>query len=412
MDATRLDALYDEVLDWRHKGVPASAHGLTIGEWIASGPPAPTLPTPLVTISAQALEHNLRAMADWCGERGLALAPHGKATMAPQLWRRQLDAGAVAITVATPFQAGVARRFGVPRILIANQIPDPAALARLSVWTREGTHIGLFSDSEVTIDRVSAAISTTCDVIVELGTPGGRAGARGVEAALAVAARVAAAPNLRLAGVAGYEGSVTSGTDAAAVAAVDDYLGDLATLFAALDFETDRPVVSAGGSAYFDRVAAVLGPLAGRAEVLLRSGSYLIHDHGFYARMTPTARGGDGPKLRPALEGRSQVLSRPEPGLAILDGGRRDFPYDQDLPIPLGCNDSEGREKPLDLGGAQCPQISDQHLFLTGAPEDLEVGDVVRLGLSHPCTSFDKWRLLPVVDEETGRVVDAVRTFF
>jgi D-serine deaminase-like pyridoxal phosphate-dependent protein len=476
MDTTRLAALHDEVLDWRHKGIPAAAHGRTIAEWLASGPPppAPTHPatapppaparstpggpadpiaghdpalargpvapsgtgaaadalarvpgagpprgggpagtrrlttgplaaelsTPVVTLSAQALEHNLRAMAAWCAERNLALAPHGKATMAPQLWRRQLEAGAAAITVATPFQAGVARHFGVPRILVANQIADPAALARLSVWAQNGTHIALFSDSEVTIDRVSAAALTTIDVIVELGTPGGRGGARSVEAALAVAARVAAAPNLRLAGVAGYEGSVASGTDPGSLAAVDDYLGDLATLYAALDFETDRPVISAGGSAYFDRVAAVLGPLAGEAEVLLRSGSYLVHDHGFYARMTPAARGGDGPGFRPALEGRAQVLSRPEPGLAILDGGRRDFPYDQDLPIPLG------------LKGSGCPQISDQHLFLTGAPEDLGVGDIVRLGLSHPCTGFDKWRLIPVVDEETGRVVDAIRTFF
>ncbi|RRR97540.1 alanine racemase [Glycomyces terrestris] len=400
MDTARLAELYDEVLDWRHKGIPASAHGRTIAEWIASGPPTPTLPTPLVTISAQALEHNLHAMAAWCAERGLSLAPHGKATMAPQLWHRQLEAGAAAITVATPFQAGVARRFGVPRILIANQVADPATLAQLSVWAGSGTAIGLFSDSTLTIDRYSAAFSTTIDVIVELGTPGGRAGARGIEAALAVALRVAAAPNLRLAGVAGYEGSVTAGTDPAAIAAVDAYLDDLATLYAALDFEVDRPVVSAGGSAYFDRVAAVLGPLAGEAEVLLRSGSYLVHDHGCYARTTPTARGGDGPHLLPALEGRARVLSRPEPGLAILDGGRRDFPYDQDLPIPLG------------RSGTACPQISDQHLFLTGATEDLRVGDTVRLGLSHPCTSFDKWRLIPVVDDERGVVVDAIHTFF
>nr|BFF23707.1 hypothetical protein GCM10025732_16720 [Glycomyces mayteni] len=83
-------------------------------------------------------------MATWCADRGLALAPHGKATMAPQLWRRQLDAGAAAITVATSFQAGVARHFGVPRIVVANQIADPAELARLSVWAGEGTAIGLF----------------------------------------------------------------------------------------------------------------------------------------------------------------------------------------------------------------------------------------------------------------------------
>jgi D-serine deaminase-like pyridoxal phosphate-dependent protein len=339
-------------------------------------------------------------MAAWCAERNLSLAPHGKATMAPQLWRRQLEAGAAAITVATPFQAGVAHRFGVPRILIANQVADPVAIAQISVWAANGADIGLFSDSESTIDVASAAASTTIDVILEFGAPGGRAGARSIEAALAVAARAAAAPNVRLVGVAGYEGSVASGTDAASIAAVDDYLADLATLYSRVDFETDRPVITAGGSAYFDRIAAILGPLAGEAEVLLRSGSYLLHDHGFYDRMTPAARGGDGPDLLPALEGRARVLSRPEPGLAILDGGRRDFPYDQDLPIPLGLN------------GPECSQISDQHLFLAGAPEDLHVGDVVRLGLSHPCTSFDKWRLIPVVDEETGRVVDAIHTFF
>ncbi|MEU6246149.1 alanine racemase [Glycomyces sp. NPDC047010] len=398
MDTARLDALRDEVLDFRHKGVPAAAHGLTVGEWIASGPPTPTLPTPLVSISDQALEHNLRAMATWCAERGLALAPHGKATMAPQLWRRQLDAGAAAITVATSFQAGVARHFGVPRIVIANQIADPAELARLSVWAGQGTAIGLFSETPLTFVRGTGA--APLDVYVELGSPGGRAGARSIAEALAVAAKIEADPHLRLAGVAGYEGAVASGTDAASIAAVDHYLGDLVTLFEALDFQTDRPVLSAGGSAYFDRVAAILGPLADRAEVLLRSGSYLVHDHGFYARMTPTARGGDGPELRPALEGRSRVISRPETGLAILDGGRRDFPYDQDLPIPLG------------LKGTECPQISDQHLFLTGAVDHLAVGDVVRLGLSHPCTSFDKWLLLPVVDEEAGTVVDAVQTFF
>ncbi|SDE36124.1 alanine racemase [Glycomyces harbinensis] len=414
MDETRLRDLYDDVLDWRFKGMPPThpslqgpaSRGPTVAEWLATGPLAAELETPVVLLSAQALDHNLEAMAAWCAARGLALAPHGKATMAPQLWQRQLGAGAVGITVANPFQAGVAHHFGVPRILIANQVADPAAVARCSLWAREGTRIGLFSDSTQSTDLLSRAATAPIDVLVELGTPGGRAGARTRAAALEVAAAIEAAPNLRLAGVAGYEGAVTAGTDAAALAAVDDYLGELAALFGALDFATDRPVVTAGGSAYFDRVAAVLGPLADRAEVVLRSGSYLVHDHGCYARWTPAARGGDGPELRPALQARSRVLSRPEPGLAILDAGRRDLPFDQDLPIPLGLEGDPGAEP------AHCPQISDQHLFLKGAPGHLAVGDTVALGLSHPCTSFDKWRLIPVVDEETGRVVDAIRTFF
>ncbi|WP_030155413.1 hypothetical protein [Glycomyces sp. NRRL B-16210] len=399
MDDTRLRALREEPLDWRHKSLPAAAHGRTLADWLRDRPQVTDLETPAVVLDAEALDHNLHAMAAWCAARGLALAPHGKATMAPQLWQRQLDAGAVGVTVANAFQAGVARHFGVPRILIANQVADPASLARIAAWAVSGTSIALFADSRAAVEQLAAVATAPVDVLVELGADGGRAGARGIAAALEIAEAVEAAPNLHLAGVAGYEGAVTAGTDAAAIDAVDAYLGDLATLFAALDFATDRPVVSAGGSAYFDRVAAVLGPLAPAAEIVLRSGSYLVHDHGCYARWTPAARGGDGPELRPALTARSRVLSRPEPGLAILDAGRRDLPFDQDLPIPLG------------LDGAVCPQISDQHLFLTGAPEDLAVGDVVRLGLSHPCTSFDKWRLIPVADAD-GVLVDAVRTFF
>ncbi|WP_051392883.1 alanine racemase [Glycomyces arizonensis] len=399
MDDSQLRSLRGEVLDWRHKAVPASAHGRTLSSWLASRPRLDELDTPVMTLSSEALDHNLAAMAAWCADRGLALAPHGKATMAPQLWRRQLDAGAVGITVANLPQSRVARAFGVERVLIANEITSPAGVAWLGEWAREGVSVTVFADSLAAVDVLARAGGGPIEVAVELGAVGGRCGARSVEDAYAVATAVRDAANLRLVGVAGYEGAVTAGTDPAALAAVDAYLEDLAGLFAALDFETDRPMVTAGGSAYYDRVAAVLAPLSGEAEVVLRAGSYLVHDHGFYARIAPAGRGASGPELRPALRARARVLSRPEPELAVLDAGRRDVPFDQGLPLPLG------------IKGAQCSQISDQHLFVTGDVAGLGVGDVVELGLSHPCTSFDKWNLIPVVDGG-GRVVDAVRTFF
>lgn len=398
MDDSRLDGLRDEVLDWRYKAVPAAAHGHTTASWLASGPRLDELDTPLVTLSAEALDHNLTAMAAWCAERGLALAPHGKATMAPQLWRRQLAAGAVGVTVANLPQARVARAFGVERVIVANEITGPAGAAWLGDWARAGADVTVFADSTAAVG-VLAGAGAPIKVAVELGVAGGRGGARSLAEAAASASAVRDDANLRLVGVAGYEGSVTSGTDEAALAAVDAYLGDLAALFASLDFEADRPMVTAGGSAYYDRVAAVLAPLVPEAEVVLRGGSYLTHDHGFYARLAPACRGASGPVLRAALKARARVLSRPEAALAILDAGRRDVPFDQGLPVPLG------------LGGAVCDQISDQHLFLSGEVDRLGVGDVVELGLSHPCTAFDKWNLIPVVDEG-GRVVDAVRTFF
>ena len=63
-------------------------------------------------------------------------------------------------------------------------------------------------------------------------------------------------------------------------------------------------------------------------------------------------------------------------------------------------------------GAIEVTALNDQHAFLYWAGEaPVAVGDVVTLGLSHPCTAFDKWRLVPVVDGG-GVVIEAVETFF
>ena len=83
-----------------------------------------------------------------------------------------------------------------------------------------------------------------------------------------------------------------------------------------------------------------------------------------------------------------------------------------DRPGSLGAVASAlgGPARPLQ---AEVTALNDQHTFLrfTGAAP-CTIGDVVTLGLSHPCTAFDKWRLIPLVDAETGLVREAVETFF
>jgi D-serine deaminase-like pyridoxal phosphate-dependent protein len=150
-------------------------------------------------------------------------------------------------------------------------------------------------------------------------------------------------------------------------------------------------------------------------QVLLRSGSYVVHDDLHYARVTPGARRG-GPALRPAIHVWASVLSRPEPDLVILDAGRRDLPFDLGLPAPQRAVRRSAEVRSVDLGPADVLQLNDQHAFVRVAPGSaVAVGDVVRLGLSHPCTAFDKWRTIAVVDSADGvdpAVVDAVQTFF
>lgn len=392
-------------------------------------------------------------MADWCAAHGVDLCPHGKTTMAPALWLAQLFAGAWGITVANEFQLRVARSYGVPRVHVANSLLRPGGVRWLAAELARdpGWQVSSWVDSVEAVGQVSAALAhppapagtggVRLAVCVELGAPGARTGSRSVAAALEVAAAVRAAPGLRLVGVAGYEGAVVHAGEAA-VPAVDRYLHALAELHQRLEesYETapgEAALVTVGGSAWFDRVVEHLAPLADPAggrgrpvRVLLRSGAYVVHDDAHYREITPSVRSA-GPELRSAMHGWARVLSRPEPGLAILDAGRRDLPFDQDLPIPQvvrgatgavvgpaggGAGSANENGTGVALAEARVTALDDQHAYVALPPDaPLRVGDVVRLGLSHPCTAFDKWTLIPVLDDvdaDRPAVVGLVRTFF
>jgi D-serine deaminase-like pyridoxal phosphate-dependent protein len=168
-------------------------------------------------------------------------------------------------------------------------------------------------------------------------------------------------------------------------------------------------VLSAGGSAYFDRVAErLVRSIAGRtATVVLRSGCYVTHDHGAYSAMAPIV---DRPLL-PALELIATVLSTPEPGTAIVNFGRRDAPFDAGLPIPLWVRSARRVTNAAD--SMWVDRLNDQHAWMRmpdgAAP--VAVGDTVGFGISHPCTAFDKWRRVPLVDDEYA-IIDVLTTRF
>ncbi len=405
----------------------ATPPGRASSDWLAApGVALGELPTPVVTVSEAAVAHNLAAMARWCARAGVDLAPHGKTTMSRALWERQLGAGAWAITVATPWQARVALAWGMPRVLLANEVAHPAAARTLA---QHADRVLVWADSVdgVAILHEAAAAAGTgmpLPVLVDLGAPGGRTGARTVEAAVEVARAVAHAPALRLAGVAGYEGALAHGADERSRAVVVGYLAELDRLHQLLVDDDLYPegverVLTAGGSVYPDLVAEVLGPRhdpVGAAgpptRVVLRSGAYLLHDDGFYRGISPL-HGEDA--LRPALHGWATVISRPEPGLAILDAGKRDLAFDEGLPEPQLRLPRDGGA-PAAIAGARVRALNDQHAFLEIPPHsDLAVGDVVRLGLSHPCTTMDKWRALPLIDDDRAAapaVIGVVETEF
>jgi D-serine deaminase-like pyridoxal phosphate-dependent protein len=262
------------------------------------------------------------------------------------------------------------------------------------------------------------------DVLVEIGGDGGRTGARDRDTALAVGRAIAAAPGLRLAGVGGYEAALGNDTGTAGLDRIRGYLTELAAVHTGLRPLYDDgvvPVVSAGGSTFFDLVAEVLGPLAADgARVVLRSGAYIAHDDGIYRSSSPLGASPrtDGDRLVPAIHGWVRVTSQPEPGLALYDAGKRDLPFDEGLPEPQLLRPREPGGSAERLDGLTVTKVNDQHGFLRFAPDGaapVRIGDELRLGLSHPCTAFDKWSLIPMIDDADADdpvVVDLVRTFF
>ncbi|MFE2874791.1 amino acid deaminase [Streptomyces roseus] len=423
-DAVR--RLADEPLDHRFKGLPPDAEraGLTVGQLAAEKRDLYTggFTTPVLTLDAEALEHNLAALGGYAARHGLAFAPHGKTCMAPQLFERQLEHGAWGITAAVPHQARVYRAFGIRRIFLANELVDAAALRWVAAELAADPEFRFvcYVDSVRGVELMDRALqgqSQVVDVVVELGAgEGARTGARTDGDCRAVADAVAAAATLRLVGIAGYEAEVP-GADPESVHA---YLRRLTGL--AVEFDRagrfaaglDEIVVSAGGSAWFDAVADVFGELPELSRPvlkLLRSGAYVSHDHGWYTRLTPFNRVPQEGGLRPAFRLWTQVVSRPSPTQAFVNAGKRDIAYDLGLPEAELVRDAlTGEERPA--AGVRVVKLSDQHAWLeTDAEEDVRVGDWVALGMSHPCTIFEKWPLIPVVEAD-GTVTDYVRTFF
>jgi D-serine dehydratase len=351
------------------------------------------LGTPVAVLRETALAHNLAAMADWCARRGVVMAPHVKTTMAPRLMERQLAAGGWALTVADVRQARVALAVRADRVVIANEVTGAAELAWICA---QGAEILLCIDSLAGLALAEAAHRATggppLQAFVEVGYIDGRCGLRSTEAVLEVAQAIAGSPHVELRGVEGFEGLTDE---------PEPFLDALAAAADAIAPLTLDGILTAGGSRYFDLVVDALGPVAQRLgwTLCLRSGCYVTHDHGLYAQAAALRRSGP-PRFQPALELRATVLSRPQRDRLILDCGRRDVSFDAGLPVVLG------REELVVV------DLNDQHAHVrVDGRSDVAVGDVVSLGISHPCTTFDRWSVIALVDDE-GRVLEGVTTCF
>ena len=395
------------------------AHHLQKGQPVDGQSLLENVALPAAVVFDTALAHNIAWMQCFADDHGAQLAPHGKTTMTPALFRRQLDAGAWGITLATAVQCAAAFEHGATRLLMVNQLVGTPNMAIVAGLIERGADYCCVADSAANVaalDRFFGERGLTLQVLIELGVPGGRCGVRDEAALATLIDAIAAAPALALCGIEGYEGLIGGEHAANDVRAYAQRL--VVTLRGLMDagaFADRKPIVTAAGSQWFDLIAEAFDQADLRANCtpILRPGCYVVHDHRSYRDAMAAVKARDPElegELQPALAVFAHVQSLPEPGLAVVAMGKRDISCDPDLPIPLQRHRSGEPAHPL----RQCTvrKVMDQHTMLAiPADADLRVGDIVSFGASHPCLTFDKWRQVLRVDDEL-RVLEVMPTFF
>jgi len=423
-----LHEILSERIDWRFKSFPQRKPFPSIGDvpalaWNALNG---DFSFPVLVLKDSALQHNIDLMAAYCRQNGVSLAPHVKTPLSPQIAARQLAAGAYGLSVATIHQARVLRAAGATNIILANQLLDKESIDWVTqeLGTDPAFEFTCLIDSlgglelmESYLARQPSGPPRKLRVLLEMGIPGGRCGCRSIQEALALAEAIASSLHVELGGVETYENVFSLDDFTHSLGRVDEMLGVLRELVTRLDSEAhfahlDEAVVSAGGSIFFDRVVEDLTDwhLSVPVRTVLRSGAYITQDAVYYGNLSPLdGRAGSGPHLRQALELWAMVISRPEPELAILGLGKRDAAHDRGFPIPFAIR--HNLQQPIPTTRLRVLSLNDHHARCqVTADAPLKVGDLVGLHISHPCTSFDHWRLVPLVDD-AYHVRGAIRSY-
>lgn len=417
------------VLDGRTKGIPGNTAPFALADIAGKGWNVlnEDLPLPLLVLKRSNLDHNAAVFGQYLATNDLSLAPHGKTTMSPQIYAEQLTNGAWGITAATINQLQVMRAYGVKRIILANQLVGRTNVLALAHEINSDPDFDFlcFVDSIAQLENMArgldgVALHHPIRLLIEVGAVGGRTGLRTASEALALSDAIAAADasKFKFAGLATFEGAIP-GLDRSTqpVADLADTILEIARALPKAHYAgLEEFILSGGGSSYFDIIAERFSKLSldVPVRVLLRSGCYVTNDSGSYKAAQDAAKADPHRNwksdLKPALEAWSYVQSLPEPGLAYLTMGKRDIPYDAGLPKPFALY------RPgvgfLEIGQCEVFATNDQHAYVRLGPDALwQVGDMIVSGISHPCTAFDKWRFIPVVDDAYD-VIDGVLTFF
>ena len=384
---------------------------------------------PAMVVKKSHIINNAKWMQEYANKAGVKLAPHGKTTMCPELFKIQIDEGAWGMTLANAFQVRVAHAHGINKILMANQLVGKQNIKVILDELKSDAQLEFYCLID-NIDNIRA-LAECCreenmqqplNLLIEIAPAHGRAGVRTSCEVIELAQEIKKhSPWIRLSGIECYEGVIHCENPVPVVNEFLHFVAKTAVEVEELDlYDADKLILTGGGTVFFDRVSEILTktPLKTPFEVLIRPGCYLSHDSGIYDEFQKELVERDAiaktidSDLESAIEVLTYVQSIPEPGLAILTMGKRDVSFDSGLPNPAKLYRINEKNLQVLCNNWELSDLNDQHAFLKFPKEEnLTVGDIIISQVSHPCLTFDKWQAIALVDENY-EVVDTLKTYF
>ncbi len=348
------------------------------------GDPVTRIETPALILDLDAFEANLKAMADFAAAKGVRLRPHAKTHKCAEIAKGQMALGAVGVCCQKVSEAVALVEGGVTDVLVSNEVIGAAKLARLMTLA-DRARIGICIDSDLGLDRLidaAAGAASPVDVYVELEVGGKRCGVEGFSDGVALAARIAAAKELRLAGIQAYNGAAQHLRTPDERRAAINQAAERAAGFAAelVQAGLEVPVITGGGTGTFTNEAA------SGVYNEIQPGSYVFMDRDY----ADNASDASAPMFRQSLFVLTSVMSRRR-DFAVIDAGLKAHSIDSGFPIVW--------ERP-DLAFSS---PSDEHGIVSGGHLP-DLGETLRLVPGHcdPTVNLYDW----LVVTRGGKVAD------
>lgn len=278
--------------------------------------------TPALVLDIDAAQRNIDHMAAELTRMGAAaIRPHFKTHKSPDLARRQVQAGAGGLSMATVWEAAVLAAAGLDDLFVVNTVSHPAKLRLLAELARDHRILVAVDEAENAAAHSAAAVEAGSElgIMVEVDTGMDRCGADTAEDALAVARHVTDLPGLRFEGITGYEGHCTMTPDHDLR---HERQREAMTFFTGVADQLEAagipcPIRSAGGIATWQWTAA----FPGMTEI--QAGTYVVMDN-FHGKMVPG--------FEHSLTIQASVISR-QSGKVIVDAGNKSVAAPADVTI-------------------------------------------------------------------------------